>query len=957
MDDGRKVLCGGVECSGMTRDDILTAMETSEAGLTSEEAARRLEEYGPNEIREIKGRSMIMKFLENFYHLFAMMLWVGGGLAFVAKMPELGYAIFAVIFINAIFSFWQEFRAEKATEALKRMIPRNAKVIRDGRTTQIPAADLVPGDLIVLEEGDAISADARLVEEYELRTNNATLTGESEPVRKTASPHSDPMLTPIEMPNLVFAGTSVAYGGGRAIVYATAMETQFGKIAELTQSVESELSPLQKEMNKVTQLVAVIAVSVGVTFFLLGYFFGGLKLVEGFLFSVGIIVALVPEGLLPTVTLSLAMGVQRMAERHALIKKLSSVETLGCTTVICTDKTGTLTKNEMTVRDVWVAGQHLEVTGSGYAPEGEFTKSGGLLEPKHRKAVELLVRAASLCNNARLIEPGGPDDSWTILGDPTEAALLVAAKKVGFDLEAELNATRRVFELPFDSVRKRMTTIHMHKFNKIGYVKGAPKEVLDLCTTIETLDGMVPLTDEARAEIVSQNDDFARNGLRVLAMAYRSIAKDEVDFSPADTERDLVFVGLMAMMDPPRDEVAVAVQECATAGIEVIMITGDYGLTAESIARRIGIIRGDQARIITGNDLNDMSDEQLAAALAAKNVLFARVSPEHKMRIAVVLKSMGHIVAMTGDGVNDAPALKVADIGVAMGIAGTDVAKEAADMILTDDNFASIVNAIEEGRAVYDNIRRFVGYIFTSNVPELIPFILFVLLKIPLALTVMQVLAIDLGTDMIPALALGTEAPEPGIMERPPRSQNERLVNSKLLLRSMVFLGGLQSVACMAAFYFLYWTYGWRPGMDMFAIGAIAVGGSTVYVLATTMTHGAVMTTQIGNGFAQRTNVQSIFSVGPFSNRFLMWGVLAETCIFSALVYVPGLATFFNHGPIRIWPDWAFLFALAPTLWVADEIRKYIVRRRMALDGSQGNDSPESASPSSSRMAPKEETA
>jgi Ca2+-transporting ATPase len=954
--------CLDDSCWARTDVELYDSLKTSAQGLTSEEAAKRLEQYGRNEIREIKGRSLIWKFLENFYHLFAIMLWVGGILAFVAEMPQLGWAIFAVIFINAIFSFWQEFRAEKATEALKKMIPHNAKVIRDGKTIQIEAAELVPGDLMVLEEGDAISADARLVEEFELRTNNATLTGESEPVRKTASPHDDPNLTLIEMPNLVFAGTSVAYGGGKAVVFATAMDTQFGKIAELTQSVESELSPLQKEMSKITQLVAILATSVGVVFFILGYFFGGLSLVGGFVFSVGIIVALVPEGLLPTVTLSLAMGVQRMAERHALIKKLSSVETLGCTTVICTDKTGTLTKNEMTVRDIWVAGQHLEVSGGGYAPNGDYHHDGEDLSAEQLKALQLLVRAASLCNNARLIEPGGPDDNWTILGDPTEAALLVAARKAGFDHEAELESTRRVFELPFDSVRKRMTTIHMNKFNRIGYVKGAPKEVLDLCTMVETLDGQQPLTDAKHAEIVAQNDEFARNGLRVLAMAYRPIPKEETEFSPDKTERDLIFVGLMAMMDPPRDEVAIAVEECATAGIEVIMITGDYGLTAESIARRIGIIRGDQARIVTGNDLNDMTDEDLSAALDAKNVLFARVSPEHKMRIAQVLKSMGHVVAMTGDGVNDAPALKAADIGVAMGMAGTDVAKEAADMILTDDNFASIVNAIEEGRAVYDNIRRFVAYIFTSNVPELVPFVLFVMFDIPLALTVMQILAIDLGTDMLPALALGTEAPEPGIMNRPPRSQKERLVTGKLLLRAMVFLGSIQAAACMAAFFFLYWTFGWRPGMplgigdmtggfgwtgdqiaaawgvtDPTKVAALAIGGTAIWVLATTMTHGAVMTTQIGNGFAQRTNVQSIFKVGFLSNKFMLWGIAAEMLIFCGLVYIPALAKVFNHGPINLWPDWAFLLALWPTLLIADEIRKYFVRRGMRARGELGD--------------------
>ena len=488
--DERKLLCGGSECSIQTREQVIDSLKTAEAGLTSEEAARRLAEYGPNEIREIKGRPLIFKFLENFYHLFAIMLWVGGILAFVGEMPELGWAIFAVIFINAIFSFWQEFRAEKATEALKQMIPRNAKVIRDGKTIQIPAAGLVPGDLIVLEEGDAISADARLIEEFELRTNNATLTGESEPVRKSASPHTDPNLTQIEMPNLVFAGTSVAYGGGRAVVFATGMGTQFGKIAELTQSVKSELSPLQKEMSKVVELVAILATGLGVTFFFLGYYVVGLSLIEGFVFAVGIIVANVPEGLLPTVSLSLAMGVQRMAGRNALIKKLSSVETLGCTTVICTDKTGTLTKNEMTVREIWVHGQRIEVLGGGYAPTGDFQHDGSALTPERREALQILMRAAAFCNNARLIEPAEPGESWTILGDPTEAALLVAAKKAGFDYEAELAGSRRVFELPFDSVRKRMTTIHMHKFGRIGYVKGAPKEVLELCTRVATIDGV-----------------------------------------------------------------------------------------------------------------------------------------------------------------------------------------------------------------------------------------------------------------------------------------------------------------------------------------------------------------------------------------------------------------------------------------------------------------------------------
>jgi magnesium-transporting ATPase (P-type) len=916
---------------------VLEALDSSEKGLTHEEAEKRLAEYGPNEIREVRGRPLWLKFLENFYHLFAIMLWVGGLLSFVGGMPQLGWAIFAVIFINAIFSFWQEFKAEKATEALKAMIPSKAKVIRDGDVMQILASEIVPGDMLVLEEGDNISADARLIEEFELRPDNATLTGESEPVRKTSSGVSGENLNVTEMPNLIFAGTSVAYGGGKAVVYATAMQTQFGKIAQLTQSVKEELSPLQKEMEKVVRVVAVIATAMGLTFFVLGVFVAKLPLIQGFVFAVGIIVANVPEGLLPTVSLALAMGVQRMAGRHALIKKLSSVETLGSTTVICTDKTGTLTKNEMTVRDIYVNGQHISVLGTGYAPSGSFLHGDSPLTKEQDEALEILMRSASLANNARLIPPSAEKDSWTILGDPTEAALLVAAQKAGFDYEQELTSQRRIFELPFDSVRKRMTTIHLHKLGRIGYVKGAPQEILQLSTHIATLDGPREMTAEERERIVGQNDEFARNGLRVLAMAYRDIPEHETEYRPDITERDLVFVGLMAMQDPPREEVATAVEECRTAGIKIIMITGDYGLTAESIARRIGIVRGPTATIVTGVELGRMSEEELQDVLRNDDVLFARVAPEHKMQIAQALKDMGHIVAMTGDGVNDAPALKVADIGVAMGIAGTDVAKEAADMILTDDNFASIVNAIEEGRAVYDNIRRFVTYIFTSNIPELVPFLLFVIFRIPLPLTVMQILAIDLGTDMIPALALGTEAPEPGIMSRPPRPRKERLLNWPLLFRAYLFLGPIQAAAAMVAFYSMYLMNGWTPfateGVKFSGVAGMFAMGAAIpllYAKATTMTHAAVVTTQIGNGFAQRTNRESIVKVGLFSNKFLLWGILIELIAINILIYVQPFQRIFDHGPLAL-ANWAVLIALIPTLLVADEIRKFFFRRRHPL--------------------------
>lgn len=913
----------------LTADKVYEELKTSRRGLKEEEVKKRLEHYGLNKIPEVKKTPLIFRFLYHFYHLFAILLWVGAILAFIGGMPELGWAIIAVIFINAIFSFWQEYKAERATEALKKLMPTYARVIRDRERKQILATELVPGDVIFVEEGDHISADARLVEEFELRTNNATLTGESEPSRRTAEPTLRKGGPLTEISNFIFSGTTVSSGNGKAIVFATGMATQFGRIAYLTQTVKEELSPLQKEMAVVTKIVAVIATLLGVIFYMLGAFVAGLTQLESFLFAVGIIVANVPEGLLPTVSLALAMGVQRMARRHALIKKLSSVETLGSTTVICTDKTGTLTQNEMTVREIFNNQVLLDVSGAGYSPEGEFLRDGKEVSKEEiKKSLEFLFRTASFCNNARLIPSSETKNSWAIIGDPTEASLLVAAKKGGFDYEKETAKAPRIYELPFESIRKRMTTIHKQKGQGsrvkgqvVAYTKGAPKEVLNLCTQININGRAQKLNDKQRAEILKKNDEFAKRALRVLAFAYRELPSDMRKYNVHDVERDLTFVGLMAMMDPPRAEVEEAVKKCQHAGIKIIMITGDYGLTAESIARRIKIVKGD-VRIITGAELDKMPDAELKKVLGQSKVIFARVNPEHKLRITSTLKEKGEIVAVTGDGVNDAPALKRADIGVAMGIAGTDVAKEAADMVLTDDNFASIVNAIEEGRAVYDNIRRFVTYIFTSNVPEIVPFILFVVFKIPLPLTIMQILAIDLGTDMLPALALGTEAPEPGVMERPPRPRKERLLNFRVLLRAYFFLGPIQTAACMFGYFYMYWINGWRLGLPMAASGLL-------YAKATTMTHAGVVTTQIGNGFAQRTNRESVFKIGLFSNKFLLWGIVAEIIGIFIFVYVQPFQRVFQHGPLGF-QDWILLFSFAPLLLIADEIRKFIVRHRIA---------------------------
>ena len=908
--------------------DVYAAVGTSAQGLSTAEAQARLAQFGPNAIKTIKGTPLWKKFLANFTHLMALLLWAGGAMAFIGQLPQLGWAVWAVVVINAVFSFWQEFKAERATEALKKLLPHYARVIRDGQEAQVLAEELVPGDVLLLSEGDHISADARLVEENELRVNLSTLNGESVPARRTAEAVLHPDLTIAERPNLVFAGTAVTSGTGKAVAFATGMNTEFGKIARLTQSVEEELSPLQKEVNRLTKIVTVLAVGIGIVFFVLSVAVVRRPLSVGFVFAVGMIVAFVPEGLLPTVTLALAMGVQRMAKRNALIKKLSSVETLGSCSVICTDKTGTLTQNEMTVREAWVAGQRLAVTGVGYEPTGEFRPASSARLIPTDDLYEALVGAA-LCNNAKLVPPR-EDKSWTILGDPTEAALLVAAAKGGVPYEMTLKRLPRVRELPFESGRKRMSTIHLDGRQEIAYVKGAPKEVLALCSTLQVNGELMPMTDEWREQIVAANDDFARGALRVLAIARRMLPERPNGYTVDWVERELTFLGLLAMLDPPRSEVAEAVQKCHDAGIRIIMITGDYGLTAESIARRVGIV-GKGARIITGSELDSTSDAQLSEALKGE-VIFARVAPEHKLRVVTALKNQGEIVAVTGDGVNDAPALKKADIGVAMGITGTDVAMEAASMILLDDNFASIVNAIEEGRAVYANIKKFTTYIFTSNTPEAWPFILQIMFNIPLALTVMQVLAIDLGTDLVPALALGVEKPEPGVMERPPRNRNDRIVDMRLMVRSLLWLGTLQTALCFVGFYFLFWTMGYRdlahlPRPDLLPYAErLLTHDGFVYVLATTMFHAGVITTQIGNAYACRTERTSVFKVGFLSNRFLLVGFLVELTLINTLIYVQPFQTIFEHGPLP--PRyWAFLFAYAPIMFLAEEARKAVMRK------------------------------
>ncbi|MGL4953207.1 MAG: cation-translocating P-type ATPase, partial [Culicoidibacterales bacterium] len=813
----------------------------------------------------------------------------------------------------------------QASEALKNMLPSYVRVIRDGQEQKILTQDVVPGEIILLEEGDRISADARLIKAEDLQIDQSTLTGESRAVRKNPQALAKIEVSTAEYTNIIYAGTNVAQGSAKALVFATGMTTQFGTIAALTQVVKEDLSPLQQQLNRLTKQISFIAISLGVIFFLAAVFFVKEPVAQSFVFALGMIVAFIPEGLLPTVTLSLAMAVQRMAKKNALVKKLSAVETLGSTSVICTDKTGTLTQNEMTVSKLYVGEQEYRVTGVGYAPTGTIINDSDQASGQQAD-VSQFIQAAALCSNARVLPPSAEQLKYQVLGDPTEASLLVLAQKNGEQLDQLTKVYPRLRELAFESRRKRMTTIHQVGTTEIAFCKGAPKEVLELCTMRQVGQEIVSLTPTKRAEIMAVNDQYARQGLRVLAVATRKLPLDQLprqksQYTNELIEQNLTFLGLIAMSDPPRPEVTAAVAKCYQAGIKIIMMTGDYGLTAESIARQIGIVTTPTVNVVSGLELAALSDEQLQA-LVLTPVIFARVAPEQKLRVVQALQEQNQIVAVTGDGVNDAPALKKADIGVAMGIMGSDVAKESADMILLDDNFASIVSAIEEGRAVYQNIRRFILYILNSNVPEAIPSAMFLLSRggIPLPLTIMQILAIDLGTDMVPALGLGVEKVEADVMLQPPRDPKERLLNRPLLIKAFLWYGMLEAGALAISYFFVNWLVGW-PNVPL------AGGIDPIYVKATTMALGSIVFCQIGVVLNCRTQVASVFSIGLFSNRRINIGIIVEVVLFALIVYVPFLQTVFQTTALAI-SDWLFLCIWPILIFGIEELRKAVMRLR-----------------------------
>jgi calcium-translocating P-type ATPase len=876
--------------SPLSGEDLLVLLGSAPAGLPEGEAARRLALCGPNRIERIRRRSLVGRLLEQLTSFFAVLLWIGGAFAVLAGMPQLGWSIFAVIVINGVFSFLQEYRAERAAEALQQLLPQEITALREGREQRVPAAQLVPGDVVRLQEGDQVPADGQLLAAEGLRVDQSALTGESHPVFKLPAVGDERESVPYEERHeLVFAGTGVVAGGGTLVVRASGMSTQIGTIAHLTQAVVEEPSPLQREMVRVTRVVTVLAVSFGLSFFVVGVATGVLPLAEGFLFALGVIVANVPEGLLPTLSLALAIGAQRMARQRSLMKRLSAVETLGATTVICTDKTGTLTRNQMTARFIWVSGRTTTVEAAG---------GDGAAE------VREVLEAGALASQASLER-----------GDPTEVAIVAAAARAGVDVEKARRRRDLLAPYPFDSFRKRMTLVRAAGAGAVAYVKGAPKECLALCDTIRWAGATVPLTDGPRRAILADHDRMAAEGFRMLAVAVRPLPDGLVGAPSAGAvERELTFLGLVAIWDPPRPEVEAAVTLCRRAGIRVVMVTGDYGLTAQAIARQIGL---PVSKVVTGDEVERLSTDALRELLAERGVLFARTSPAHKLRIVSTLKALGEVVAVTGDGVNDAPALRAADIGVAMGERGSQVAKEAAVMVITDDNFASIVSAIRQGRGIYANMGKFVTYIFASNVPELVPFLAFVFLGIPLPLTVMQILAVDLGTDMLPALSLGAESPEPGVMDRPPRPRTQRLLDARRLLHAYGFLGVAEAALSLGAFFWTYRVAGWRPGLPMPASGPL-------YARATTMTLGGIVAAQVGNVFACRTDRESVFRVGLFSNRMLIVSVGAEVAIFLMLVLVPPFPAVFGLAPVGF-TEWKILLLFPPVMLLLEEGRKWLV--------------------------------
>lgn len=859
-------------------------------GLSQEEAKKRCQEYGPNELVAKGGVSKWVLFLEQFKDILIGILIAGAILSGILGHTVEAVAIIVIVLFAVILGFVQEYRAERAMEALKKMAAPLATVIRLGKEQEIPARDLVPGDIILLTTGDRVPGDARLLDAVNLQTDEGALTGESHPLEKSSDMLREQDIPIGDRRNIVYAGTSVTYGRGKAVIIATGMKTEFGKIAGLLQGVESVETPLQKNLDKVGKSLAKAAGIVVVIIVGMGLF-RGQPFLEMLIFGVALAVAVVPEALPAVVTISLAIGVQRMVKRHALIRRLPAVETLGSTTVICSDKTGTLTKDEMTVRKIFCSDREIDVTGVGYEPKGELTESGQKIELD--SALRELFQGAVLCSDAKLIEDDG---RWEIKGDPTEGGLIVAAAKAGFrkdDLEREFP---RSDEIPFSSETKRMTTFHHGKDGIVAYAKGAPEMLLQACTGVYTAGGEEPMRDDRRREILMKAQQFAEHALRVLAVARKTAA------TKANAETHMIFLGLLGMIDPPRPEVKEAVVICKKAGIKAIMITGDHPVTAKAIAKELGILT--DGKEVTGMELDGISDEDFKEEVERIQV-YARVSPAHKLRIVTALQKNGEVVAMTGDGVNDAPALKKADIGIAMGITGTDVTKEAADMTLTDDNFASIVAAVEEGRGIFGNVKKYLMYLLSSNIGEIFIMAGASLAGFPLPLSAVQLLYVNLATDGLPALALAVDPPERDLMSRPPRDPRIGIFTKPVVM--LMLFGGIWSAIVNLSL------FSWALRSGKSASEAMTL----IFVL--------LVVIEFFKAFNFRSDRNTAFA-RPFANRWLNIAILWELMLLLCVIYVPFLQVPFGTFALS-WQEWLLLLVIGSSVTPVLEIGKVCIRR------------------------------
>ncbi len=883
-------------------DKLLTDLDSGLGGLTRGEAINRLDRFGPNELQESRGTSAWALLWGQFKNVLIMILLIAGGLSVVSGHGVEAVAIGIIAVFTIVLGFVQEYRSEKAIEALRKMAAPSATVLRDGRETEIPARDVVPGDIFLLQTGDKVPADARLIEAVNLKVVEAALTGESLPAKKQTGTLEDPDLPLGDRTNMVYSGTAISYGRGRGLVVATGMQTEFGRIARMLETVDTARTPLQKNLDRVGRILAWIALGVVAAVVTLGAF-RGQDLIEMLIFGIALAVAVVPEALPAVITISLALGARRMVRRNALMRRLPVVETLGSTTVICADKTGTLTRNEMTVRNLLVTGRQIEVTGSGYRPEGVFRFENADLEPD--RALKWLLRAGALASDARL-EKEEEDGRWVIRGDPTEGALVVAAAKAGLDKRELEEDYPRVDEIPFSSESKRMTTIHEGPEGRIAFSKGAPEIILGACERRQTEEGEDSLDGEERERILETARHMAEQGLRVLAASCKKNPDKK------DVEQGMTFLGLFGMIDPPRSEAREAIRICRQAGIKPVMITGDHPLTARAVARDLDLLQN--GRLVEGATLEKMSDEEFAEQVREIEC-YARVSPKHKLRVVEALQRKGETVAMTGDGVNDAPALKKADIGVAMGITGTDVTREAAAMTLTDDNFASIVAAVEEGRAIYSNIKKYLMYLLSSNLGEIGLIGTAALTGIPMPLTAVQILYVNLATDGLPALALAVDPAEPDLMTRPPRDPKRGIFTPPVAF--LMIVGGLWSMVI---------------NLTLF-LWALHSGRSTGEAM--TMTFVSLVLVQFFKAYNFRSDRHTVLR-NPFANRWLNMAVGWEILLLGLIVYIPFLQQAFATYALPYY-DWLIVTALAFSVSPVLELAKWLVRRGMGA--ATGNSS------------------